>query len=930
MMSYDAIPEYLRSLQKFVARSGKQPFVKNKKHTHLTAFEWNKHPENFLTFEEALDAVAKQEKVMTGKDKTPSYINGIGMSMYRAVNQELPLLIGGDLDCCRDPITGEMTKWASQFLLGMLPFYTEASPSKCGIRFFVMGNIDRNKLTGEGPQNEISEELKERIFAVKPGAFAKYEQGNPAFNSFELYEHGRHLSLTGDIIEEYCFPREDRTIPILRFLSKYLVEAKAKEPIVEYDSSRPASLPHLNILDVINTSGFRDTGTQLEGPHPLGSTTGKNLLVDPSKNVYCYMHNAIDKGGDGWVWLACELGLVAWEDAGKGCLKNREILAKTLQYAVSKGLISEEDSNIDLKSGILKVDLNSDIGSIGLYEKTGAIVTIVPSRTGAGKKAISKLSDCALWIDTETKCGKVTEFLFKGKGAKDGRLVEVTMSSADVESKAFREMLTNEFGGSNMIGELDWNMVQRISINKKEVRKIKIPSWDDIDPLVPGYEVDKNTIFDLPSQIPAFVYDGDIKRACTTIELLLKVHPYACILLTAILGSPAIVRWHPEDRIAIGLWGSSGNFKTTTVNKAMGVWGIKYLNGATLMAGRGSSTINGAMDVFLAAGFLPQIYDDVKIVDKKKDTEAYVSLIHKIVEGYGKVRSRKTGGLQDTDKFLCTPIITGEVKPLEASTTARVLGLDWSLSDEGKTNASKLLRKIDKIKDALPTIGYHWIKFLHETDEVLGPNFLEYQSACMQKFEDLKFTNAGRLAGLYAMIRSIWALLEVSPIGDPFLKYRDEFVKALDAAIMDHGEQVGQETEVARFLNALCSTITVEPHLIQKQGQIRPAIYGNQKPAIGRWMAHGIFVVPEAALQLIAKQGVFDQIPTVQSMNKSLKEKGALHIDTDGKHTQCLNRFNGQPVRGWYIKLEALSGLVAPKVGGGLPSEIQPTPSSTE
>ena len=51
-----------------------------------------------------------------------------------------------------------------------------------------MGSIGRDKLTGEGPQGDMSDETRQRIFNVKPTALAKFNKGEATFNAFELYE----------------------------------------------------------------------------------------------------------------------------------------------------------------------------------------------------------------------------------------------------------------------------------------------------------------------------------------------------------------------------------------------------------------------------------------------------------------------------------------------------------------------------------------------------------------------------------------------------------------------------------------------------------------------------------------------------------------------------------------------------------------------
>jgi hypothetical protein len=285
------------------------------------------------------------------------------------------------------------------------------------------------------------------------------------------------------------------------------------------------------------------------------------------------------------------------------------------------------------------------------------------------------------------------------------------------------------------------------------------------------------------------------------------------------------------------------------------------------------------------------------------------------MEGFEKIRSRKEGGLRETIQFLSTPIITGEVQPQEASTTARVLGLDWSMKSDQKKIASQILTDLGKNKAAIPTVGYHWIKFLHETDEVLGDNFDRYQQDFASKFNDLKFANAGRLSSIYAMLACTWELLEVSPLGEVFIEYRKEFLAALTEAITAQGEQVSAETEGARFIAAVQEMVASNPAIIQSSTTVRSM--GNV-PIIGKWNPLGLFLIPGPTLDAMDKRGVFDQIPNKQSMTRVLKEMGVL-IKGDGRHEQCKASVNGARIRGWYIKAEALPAIA--DSGANLPPE---------
>ena len=87
------------------------------------------------------------------------------------------------------------------------------SPSGCGLRFFVWGRIPdgTNSITGDGPQDDLSEDDKKEILKVKPDVQKKIDKGSLAFNHLKLYAQDRHLSVTGNRLDEYCFPEEDRS-----------------------------------------------------------------------------------------------------------------------------------------------------------------------------------------------------------------------------------------------------------------------------------------------------------------------------------------------------------------------------------------------------------------------------------------------------------------------------------------------------------------------------------------------------------------------------------------------------------------------------------------------------------------------------------------------------------------------------------------------
>ena len=281
----DAIPSELKSLKQFCIRGGKQPFIHDGSST-FTSAGWPLHRQNWLTFNEALDA--QQKGVQVYHDGRYQVLSGVGFLVARD-GQEGPQTLGGDLDCCRDPETGLISSWATEFLQNVRPFYTEVSPSKCGLRFFVLGRLpgERDKIFGNGPQDDLSEESRERILTAKPKAREKLTKGELAFNGLEIYEAGRHLTLTSWKVEELCFAYEDQSVTISEALEAVILDEAMDRLSKEVRKSGQGVLPQLDILAVIDTSSFSESGGQLFGPHPtLGSTTGRNLVVNPQKGIW--------------------------------------------------------------------------------------------------------------------------------------------------------------------------------------------------------------------------------------------------------------------------------------------------------------------------------------------------------------------------------------------------------------------------------------------------------------------------------------------------------------------------------------------------------------------------------------------------------------------------------------------------------------------
>jgi P4 family phage/plasmid primase-like protien len=344
------LPSELTNLRQFCCRVGKRPYVRGD--SGRLSPSW-KNQSGWLTFAEAMQFVEKSATVAYKIDDDcyeDRIVEGIG---YLNSKSEDPSkqIVGGDLDACRDPETGKLGAWATKFLEDTKPFYVEVSPSRCGMRFFYLAHLPNrvNSLFANGPQDDLSDETKERILKVK--------EVRSGWNGLELYEADRHLTITG-IDQKYSEVVDRSGLLMAALVGLNVQNGKSSKPkqspqetfsdIPDWVSEMEKNVaenrfPKLTMRDVIDLSEFHYEGEQLAGSHPMGSQSGHNVLITPDESRYCWMHNNIKTGGDAWVWLAHECGAAPWEMPGEGLLRDQVIREKTLAYAIKRNLIKKED-----------------------------------------------------------------------------------------------------------------------------------------------------------------------------------------------------------------------------------------------------------------------------------------------------------------------------------------------------------------------------------------------------------------------------------------------------------------------------------------------------------------------------------------------------------------------------------------------------------
>ena len=210
----------------------------------------------------------------------------------------------------------------------------------------------------------------------------------------------------------------------------------------------------------------------------------------------------------------------------------------------------------------------------------------------------------------------------------------------------------------------------------------------------------------------------------------------------------------------------------------------------------------------------------------------------------------------------------------------------------------------------MPIIGYHWLRFLAETDLNLNDGFNAARSQKELEFSRAGFTtNPGRLATIYTVLMATWKLLCESPLGEVFKEATEDFTRSLTRAIQEQGSIVNSDTEVSKFLAGVNELLASQPGLFQSRDG--KTLLGR---VVGKHTEEGLFLLPNEILAELDKLKVFTQKPTVDSIGKALADAGKLVIDKDTKHRQIARRVNGKLVRGWLLLPDALNVVTSPMV----------------
>lgn len=109
-------------------------------------------------------------------------------------------------------------------------------------------------------------------------------------------------------------------LELLEKLKPFIVgnENLFKNKLTEY--RKPINPDSLAMRDLVNVSGFKQSGTKYRGSHPLhGSTTGTNFVIDFQENTWhCFRHGS---GGGPIQWIAVSAGIIHCAESVPGKIR---------------------------------------------------------------------------------------------------------------------------------------------------------------------------------------------------------------------------------------------------------------------------------------------------------------------------------------------------------------------------------------------------------------------------------------------------------------------------------------------------------------------------------------------------------------------------------------------------------------------------------
>jgi hypothetical protein len=499
-------------------------------------------------------------------------------------------------------------------------------------------------------------------------------------------------------------------------------------------------------------------------------------------------------------------------------------------------------------------------------------------------------------------------FIIEGRGAKDGHIFKFEMNAYDFsESRKLRGKLTAQFGASNQLGGLSSNVIQEISRDIKKFHLIETPRWVNGKAAVTGLDLIPHLRYAANPRVPVDVSTGNLSDAQKSLsDLLTSWDPkLTTVAYAAILGAPIVARWYPGDRFGLFIRGLTGMGKTEFLKNAMGTFGQGYLNEDNLMRRGAGSTTNALMKIAATSGFLPFLTDNYKPL--KRDDEAnLIGMIQAVLEGSDKARLTSDSEFKESLKFACTLLITGEDFPLESSTMARCLVLDWS-----PIHSPARLSNAQNLAHNLPALGREWFTWLSANEATIEAILEDFESQRSKLYKELvvleNAVNPGRLSTNLTLLRSIWKVaLECPALAEVLEPHDHDFEEGIEMLIKRAPAETIAANEAVDFVDTLNELIgTGRAKLAPNDG----FNISGRSDIVGWIRPDGeVCIFPKTARNLTNLVAPTLQKISANSLYKQLDERGFIETDEAKGERTLIRKFNGKASRVLVFKKGMIGG----------------------
>lgn len=815
-------------------------------------------------------------------------------------------ITGIDLDHCIDLASGQVDPWAKAYL-DRLNSYSEISPSGEGIHCIIKGSLP------EGTDG------KKKI--LKGDGY----QPNAAI---EIYSAGRFFTMTGARLPPYPPAVEDRQEELISIFNELFkaevghknVEIKAKDesPMASVKESSPQPMVGPSLSDQEVIARMLDSANADEIESLLNGDTSAYGGDDSAADLAFCNHLAFWTGKnrqqmDG-IYRLSKLRRPKWDEK-RG---NKTYGEMTIDEAI-KGTGDVYDpppapqpvEGLDLQD--VKHYKDCKISGYGV-DVDGIIYNKKLNKKG--KQIKVPICDGFARISAETRRENGDAiFTITGRGSEDSYTFSFDMPAEDfADPRKLSGKLTAQFGACNVVGGLSGPIIQRISRNIKKLKLITHPQWIDSKAAVPGLELIPNLKFNLHPRVPVDVSGSSIDEAEKCLQDLLEAWSLqdTTIAFTAILGAPVIARWFPDDRFGLALRGMTGSGKTEAIKNLMSIYGRGYLSEANILKWGEGGTVNALLKTAALAGFMPWLVDNYKPI-KQGSSQALISMVHAVLEGGEKLRLNRNADFREAQGFSCTPIITGEDFPEEASSLARVLVVDWSpIQDVNKLTNAQIL------SENLPAIGKAWLTWLslhsEEVDEA-KKTFARDRAECVAALAEGGCVNAGRTGTAIALLKFVWSLASKCPELSDILRHcKEDFEEGLYKLEGRVSQETAEAVEAEKFVESLQEIISSGKGRITQKWEVgRPDTCPN---AIG-WIEEdgSVCIYPRMAKDIIRRMNNYEgQDLSGKVLYRQLFDRGHIYREKD-RYT--LPRWvNGHTVRVLVFRPEVLFNVEHKKAEG--------------